>query len=111
MTPKPKPKVPTTSGDKVAADANVGALESALATAAQAAEWLEVSDVAALELARTLARLVDREADPHAARTLLAVLESLGLTVKGRSSRKPVEEDSPLDRLQANARRQLHATA
>jgi hypothetical protein len=109
MSPKQNQKAPAPSGVKTASESNVGSLEAALATAASSADWLEVSDVAALELARHLARQVDREADPHAARTLLAVLESLGLTVKGRRDRKPPEEDSPLARLQAAARRQLDA--
>ena len=109
MSPKASPKAPAASGVKTPLDANLGALETALGTAAQAADWLEVSDVAALELARTLARQVDREADPHAARTLLAVLEALGLTVKGRRDRKPVEDETPLARLQAAARRQLNS--
>ena len=111
MSPKPARRVPAPSGVKTASDANVGALEAALKTAAAAADWLEVTDVAALELARSLAVQVDREADPHAARTLLAVLDSLGLTVKGRRDRQPAEEESPLARLQQAARRQLHAPA
>jgi hypothetical protein len=109
MSPKRSQSVPTTSGVKTPSETDSGALEAALRTAADAADWLEVSDVAALELAANLARQIDREADPHAARTLLAVLESLGLTVKGRRDRKPPEEDSPLARLQEAARRQLHA--
>ena len=111
MSPKRAQSVPSPAGAKVASDANVGPLETALGQAAAAADWLEVSDVAALELARSLARQVDREADPHAARTLLAVLDALGLTVKGRRDRHPVEEESPLSRLQAAARRQLHAAS
>jgi hypothetical protein len=107
--PQRSRKAPDTSGVKTASEDNVGALETALGTAASSADWLEVSDVAALELARHLARLIDREADPHAARTLLQVLDSLGLTVKGRRDRQPAEEDSPLARLQAAARRQLDA--
>jgi thioredoxin-like negative regulator of GroEL len=108
MSPKAVQSVPAPSGVKTAAGEHSGAVEAALGAAAKAADWLEVSDVAALELARHLARQVDREADPHAARTLLAVLEALGLTVKGRRDRKPAEEDSPLARLQSAARRQLH---
>ena len=96
-------------GVKTASQEPSQSVEAALRTAAAAADWLEVSDVAALELARKLAVQIDREADPHAARTLLAVLESLGLTVKGRRDRKPPEEDSPLARLQEASRRQLHA--
>ena len=109
MTPKQPRKAPAPSGVKTAAQSISGPLEAALVTAADSADWLEVTDVAALELARSLARQVDREADPHAARTLLAVLDALGLTVKGRRDRKPVEDESPLSRLQAAARRQLNA--
>ena len=107
MSPKRSQSVPAPSGVKTASDANLGPLEASLQTAATAADWLEVTDVAALELARNLARQIDREADPHAARTLLQVLDALGLTVKGRRDRKPPEEDSPLARLQAAARREL----
>ena len=109
MSPKRTQSVPAPSGVKTTSDANVGALEAALRAAADAADWLEVSDVAALELARNLARQIDREANPHAARTLLQVLDALGLTVKGRRDRKPPEEDSPLARLQAAARRELNS--
>ena len=111
MSPKRPEKVPAPSGVKTASDANSGPLEAALRAAADAADWLEVTDVAALELARNLARQIDREADPHAARTLLQVLDALGLTVKGRRDRKPPEEDSALARLQAAARRQLNPAA
>ena len=38
-----------------------------------------------------------------------AVLDSLGLTVKGRRDRSATEDESPLARLQAAARRQLNA--
>jgi hypothetical protein len=101
MAPKGPRKPPATSGVKTP----TGPLEDALVAAAGAADWLEVSDAAALELARTLAVQIDRDGDPHACRTFLAVLEQLGLTVKGRRDRRPVEEESPLARLQAAARR------
>jgi hypothetical protein len=109
MAPKRDLKVPAASGVKTASEANVGPLESALATAAAAADWLEVTDVAALELARNLSVQVDTEGDPNAARILLAVLDSLGLTVKGRRDRSATDDESPLARLQAAARRQLNA--
>jgi hypothetical protein len=109
MPPKQSPKAPASSGVKTVAGANVGPLEAALKTAAAAADWLEVTDVAALELARNLTVRVDSEGDTNAARVLLAVLDSLGLTVKGRRDRSATEEESPLARLQAAARRQLHA--
>jgi len=105
MPPKGTRKAPAPSGVKTPAGANVGPLEAALVTAASSADWLEVSDAAALELARTLAAQVDRDGDPHASRTFLAVLDALGLTVKGRRERRPPEDDSPLARLQAAARR------
>lgn len=107
MAPKPPRRVPTTSGVKTASETNVGSVEGALTLAASAADWLEISDAAALELGRNLARKVDTDGDPHAARTLLAVLEQLGLTVRGRRDRQPAEEESPLARLQAAARREL----
>jgi hypothetical protein len=107
MSPKASPKVPRPPGVDTALEANVGPLEEALTVSANAADWLELSDAAALELGRNLARQVDQTGDPHASRTLLAVLEQLGLTVRGRRDRQPVEAESPLARLQASARRQL----
>jgi len=105
MAAKTTRKAPTTPGVKTASQATTGPLESALLRAADAADWLELSDAAALELARSLARMIDQEPDSHAAATLTRLLNELGLTVRGRRDRQPAAETSPLDQLVARAAR------
>ncbi len=105
MAAKTTRKAPTAAGVKTASQETTGLLEAALLRAAAAADWLELSDAAALELARSLARMIDKEPDSHAAATLTRLLNELGLTVRGRRDRTPAGEESPLEQLIARAAR------
>ena len=107
----PKPRTPTEAPDVPAPAQRV---RDAVDSAATRADWITPADAAALELARKLAGDIDRLGPEDAAqlaavaRTFLAVLDKLGLTVAGRRTDPTaiVQEEDPLAalRLRAEAR-------
>ena len=90
---------------------SLGAVESAVISAVDQAPWISPADSGAVALAIKLARDIDRTGTDEAtqmaalARTLLATLAAIGLTVAGRiqSDTLPPSEENPLDVLRSRA--------
>ena len=86
-----------------------GPVQQGVLEAAGDADWITTADQAALRLALRLAKDIDKADDPQQiaslARTLLAVLAAIGLTVAGRTATdtKPPQQEDPLDALRARA--------
>ena len=86
-----------------------GPVQQGVLEAAADADWITTADQAALRLALRLAFDIDKADDPQQiaslARTLLAVLAAIGLTVAGRTATdtKPPQQEDPLDALRARA--------
>ena len=109
----PKPTEPTRVGTELSEvlDHSVGQIEQAILDAVSEAPWLTDADRGAVALALRLARDVDRTTADDAAqlaslaRTLLATLASIGLTVTGRvqADTPPAPQENPLDALRARA--------
>jgi hypothetical protein len=109
----PKATEPTRVGTDLSGyvDQEHALIEQAVVEAVAQAPWLTDADRGAVALAVRLARDVDRTTADDAAqlaslaRTLLATLGSLGLTVTGRvqSDTPPAPQENPLDALRARA--------
>ena len=88
---------------------DMGPVQQGVLEAAGDADWITTADQAALRLALRLAHDIDKADDPQQiaslARTLLAVLAAIGLTVAGRTATdtKPPQQEDPLDALRARA--------
>lgn len=84
----------------------------AILAAVDAAPWLTDADQAAVELALQLGRLYVDEPSPATARVLVQLLTSLGLTVAGRPTPPPSQQEvDPLHAIQERARLRLVDTA
>jgi hypothetical protein len=117
MPTKPRTSPKATEPTRVGTDLSghlaqaVGDIERALVEAVEQAPWITPADAGAVSLALKLARDVDRTTADDAAqlaslaRTLLATLASIGLTVTGRvqADTPPAPQENPLDALRARA--------
>ena len=116
-TPKRTGKAPTAPRTSDA-PGPVQRVRDAVDSAAARADWITPADAAALELARKLAGDIDRLGPEDAAqlaavaRTFLAVLDKLGLTVAGRRTDPTavVHEEDPLAALRLRAEARLTDT-
>jgi hypothetical protein len=107
MATQSKPKPPSKSG----VDTPKISLRNSLTDSIAAANWLTEADIAATTLAYKLCDQVDKDGDLHAARLLLATLEQIGLTTKGRRGQHADIADSPLDELRRKAEGKPNPTA
>jgi hypothetical protein len=107
MPPKTAPKQPKRTG----VDTPKISLRVSLTDSISAANWLTEADIAATTLAYKLCDQVDKDGDLHAARLLLATLEQIGLTTKGRRGQHADIADSPLDQLRRKAEGKPNPTA
>ena len=107
MPPKAQPNRPKPTG----VDTPKISLRDSLTDSITAAKWLTEADIAATTLAYKLCDQVDKDGDLHAARLLLATLEQIGLTTKGRRGQHADIGDSPLDELRRKAEGKPNPTA
>ena len=107
MANQSQPKPPKPTGVKVPKLS----LRDSLTDSITAAKWLTEADIAATTLAYKLCDQVDKDGDLHAARLLLATLEQIGLTTKGRRGQPADSGDSPLDELRRKAEGKPNPTA